>query len=245
MTTERPPVCVTCPFHDACYSGLTQWNCWGGPEAPKDSPISSVHTCRACGARKLDFCGSRPEGLADDPVPEGCPRWSPTGGSALDCESCTAERNAIKQSHPMREARAAALLKIFNRGESTQGSISEFVQLAQPIHVIKATDDYSQALQLMSFFWADLEARFEDPFKDAIIKLVRYQWLEWLYLSLKRNPKDAVKVTGEFILTMLEVRWVSRRWVTTALEERAKIRAAWEVQVARVMDGGAVQQVRC
>ena len=150
----------------------------------------------------------------------------------------------------MRDQRRSAtrelLLKLFSGGKAKDDAVSGFVEMLGPGHVIKAGDPYEPALALMSYIFADVSERFGDPlsvYEGEQVEGFKLEWMEYIFLSIQRNPTDPARVAWEIVLLVTDMGVISREWSQKSPQERVKIHMAWEAHVRRVM--GIEEPVRC
>jgi len=107
---EEFPPCDECPHRDPCCESA--WDDGiriGGLKIRELKGYSTVHTCPTCNEKVFDL-RTDPDENKRNIVPDDCPRWNATFGSAIDCDGCRGERDALRQAHPKYQERTEAAM---------------------------------------------------------------------------------------------------------------------------------------
>jgi len=231
-------VCKDCPHMHPCMNSV--WNEFrhGGPTPDSDSleGLTSVHTCKTCTERVLEHFGQPVRHI----VPEGCPRWGPVLGAAIDCGACEADRDALRKAHPRYEERVRAAGDLFREWIRTRAAgeeppsvqplaraMSEGIPDPEPATLIRAQ-------RVLGHLIKDIRTRFQVPELDsAQTSMMMAEWLETLYFSLQRHPHDHTKVAHAFILVFNNRPPYSMAWAKTPPTTRRFIERTWGGLVSR------------
>lgn len=231
VTSTQP--CESCEHLGRCMDSL--WNesaRYGGPG--KEAPISFVHTCLTCGEQALSVLDDTQHRI----VPEGCFRWHPMSGSALDCSGCMEEKRQLRMSHPAYERRSEAALSMFKCLMSGKpevlaeaaASFSEFSLDYLPLELLPKADSILQRiLEDMGKRFGEAWAELDEVQQETHLAT----WLEQLCLSLGRHPGDAVAVAHEFLLVFNDRPPFSRAWRDLPVTHRKWVKQVWEGMVRR------------
>lgn len=152
--------CSGCPYRDPC--ALSHWDRgrrWNEERPWTFEGWSSVHTCKLCMERVIDFHMGE-YAKRRNPVPSDCPRWNLTFGSAVECEGCRQERDALREAHPRYhqacEAAGATFLSMLTQRQNEKDGTAD----------LASRRERKEALTALTAAWNpldDLRAAAEDP----------------------------------------------------------------------------------
>ena len=162
--------CRSCRHIEGC-----QESAWDGgnrityaKDKPGLSSYTSVHSCPTCGEKVIDLRVDRYGGKRNV-VPDDCPRWKPMFGSAIDCDACRAERDALRQSHPLYQERADAAMGMM---KSMLEVAKENKDLPDGVESLKSKRIRDKSVKAMTAALNPLgamEGAMDDPKKKAAV----------------------------------------------------------------------------
>ena len=238
--------CKGCPQLESCVS--SPWM-----EKPTGSDnladVTSVHTCGTCGDKSFDIFGGDHGKLE---VPDDCPRWCPSFGSATDCGGCREARDVMKASDPGSERRAELVMEAFKSMFSSEKgdevgrrrSIKEgSAQIAAATRPLASFEDVTldavlceRADRVFSELVADIIRRWPttwnqlEPFQVDIFKA---RWFTRIYHALAAAKDNPQKVSWEFVLEFTDTHPWRRAWQSKSIPERRLIHRGWRVLVSQ------------
>lgn len=209
--------------------------------------LSSVHTCKSCFEKVLSF-----DYTTSNSVPDGCPRWNPTFGSAWDCEKCRVERKTIEDAHPARAARleaaGQALKALFSsiQGEedakdNLHEAAGKMASASSPFHQVQATDTEIKGAMDLShrlLMTAMREQAFVDEVtqnKDWDTSFTQIEWAEAIILILRRHTSNVESIVREWTLVFDDRPPWCRAWVRVPVNRRRMIIRGWEAVVRETL----------
>jgi len=236
--------CLTCPWLGPCFNGNRNED--GGAPDDDTGPLTTVGTCFTCCEKAIAIYTADTE--AGGTVPENCPRWHPTFGSALDCGGCQAERQTIRRRHPQDEARSEALkgltdglLNLRDWDElKLRRAAREWVNASLPAKAIEEEDmdDPSPLFRKANAVFAVLQQAAMDDVSFGVVinslspseiwrwDLMMARWAEALYLAVREHGNDAEGVAREYRLTYTDG-LARRAWRDLSVDARLEKYKLW------------------
>lgn len=232
---ETHPACAACSVRERCHGSRWKSANYWKPQ-PRDKPslegLTHVHTCSACFEKSLSTYWKEEDHKI---VHDDCPRWHPRGGSALECDGCRADLEAIRKAHPNYNRISRGTMRMFERvlakarGEDTDpnppefdGFDEDFFLARMPFSFIKEDGLEVDEIAMLFAWWGlrTLLAHVPPGVSEEFAKLdvswrvsLRYEWLETLYLAFTRHagePDAVERITREWFLMFKDKPQVSR-----------------------------------
>ncbi len=214
----------------------------------KEGRLTEVHTCVVCNQKSIAIWEGM--GCTGGQVPDDCPRWHPTSGSALPGGACATELDEIKKRHPFYEAKMASIMKMMDgvfltlKGQKddlasrrfardyTKAAIPGTVMLAEELRDDPMLEVRTEAVFTRLYAHAgvdqdliELAAKLEEA------ESWKWQWvvgtlMEAVFLAIRHHGPNAEAIAREYRLAFADsqARWV---WRDKPVEERREIYSRW------------------